>query len=351
MLQQTTVAAVIPYFDRFLQRFPTVQDLATAPLDDVMRLWEGLGYYSRARNLHAAAQHVVTHFGAQFPADVDRLQKLPGVGRYTAGAIASFAFDLPAPIVEANTARLFARLLALDRELKTTAAQKELWRLAEWLVPRTRPGDFNQAVMDVGAHICRPDDPLCDECPLERHCAARKQGVQDRIPVSSSARSMTDVVELAVVMSRRGRWLVRQYAQGERWAGLWDFVRMPLTPDVAEKVVSTDIRKTRQKPARGQRTLFVSEAGQRPDDRPSLPGSVLTLVQQRTGMRIEASRELMQMRHVVTRYRIRLAVHEVTQFSGRKSSDHHWKSAEQLRELAMPVTGRKILSAVLDGRQ
>ena len=166
MLQQTTVAAVVPYFERFVERFPTVRTLADAQQDQVLRMWEGLGYYSRARNLHKAAQTVIREFEGQFPDTVDQLKQLPGIGPYTAGAIASFAFDQPAPIVEANTLRLYSRLIELDIDPRGTEGQKKLWKFAAWIVSRRRAADFNQAVMDIGSQVCRPKDPQCPTCPL-----------------------------------------------------------------------------------------------------------------------------------------------------------------------------------------
>ncbi|MDA1233059.1 MAG: A/G-specific adenine glycosylase, partial [Planctomycetota bacterium] len=182
MLQQTTVAAVVPYFERFVAKFPDVDSLAHANVDDVLRLWEGLGYYSRARNLHKAAMVIQQQHGGEFPANVELLQKMPGIGRYTAGAIASFAFDQPAPIVEANTERLYARLMALTDDVRSSANQRTLWKFAGTIIPRARPGDFNQALMDIGSQLCRPQEPNCEQCPLKTCCAAFAQGIQNELP-------------------------------------------------------------------------------------------------------------------------------------------------------------------------
>ncbi len=182
MLQQTTVAAVVPYFERFLSRFPTVAQLAAAPEEEVLRLWEGLGYYSRARNIHRTARRLIEEFGGQFPREVDVLMTLPGIGRYTAGAIASFAFDQPAPIVEANTLRLYCRLMGYDEDPRATEGQRLLWSLAGQLVPQRSPGRFNQALMELGATLCRPADPDCQVCPLQSWCVATRQGTQGEIP-------------------------------------------------------------------------------------------------------------------------------------------------------------------------
>ena len=166
MLQQTTVAAVVPYYERFLARFPTVQALARAREHDVLRLWEGLGYYSRARNLRRAAQQIVSEWEGAIPQELEDLVGLPGIGRYTAGAIASLAYDRPAPIVEANTLRVYARLLAFRGDVHSTSGRNVIWSFAERAVPRRSAGAFNQALMDLGAMICTPVTPACDLCPV-----------------------------------------------------------------------------------------------------------------------------------------------------------------------------------------
>src|SRR5690606_10067608 len=167
MLQQTTVTAVKPYYERFLARFPDVQALAAASEDEVLRLWEGLGYYSRGRNLRKAAQAIVADHAGRLPADAVELARLPGIGRYTAGAIASFAYGLPEPIVEANTLRLYCRLMGYEGDPRSTAGQRQLWSFAEKILPRKSPGEFNQALMDLGATLCMPVNPNCEACPVQ----------------------------------------------------------------------------------------------------------------------------------------------------------------------------------------
>ncbi|MEJ2226678.1 MAG: A/G-specific adenine glycosylase [Alphaproteobacteria bacterium] len=183
MLQQTTVKAVIPYFQAFVARWPTVDALARADLNDVLAAWAGLGYYSRARNLHACAREVATQHDGRFPADETALHTLPGIGPYTAAAIAAIAFGLPATVVDGNVERVVARLFAVKAPLP--GAKAELRRLAAELTPRKRPGDFAQAMMDLGASICAPRTPLCAECPLARHCAAYAQGIAAALPARS----------------------------------------------------------------------------------------------------------------------------------------------------------------------
>jgi A/G-specific adenine glycosylase len=183
MLQQTTVQAVARYYREFTQRWPTVQALAAASLDDVLTAWSGLGYYARARNLHRAAKIVVDEFGGAFPASAERLRQLPGVGQYTAGAIAAIAFDLPELALDANAERVLARMFTVDEPLP--AAKLRLRELGQALVPGTRAGDFAQALMDLGATICTPSKPACPRCPWFDRCEARKRGIQEALPVKA----------------------------------------------------------------------------------------------------------------------------------------------------------------------
>ncbi|MFZ3034243.1 MAG: A/G-specific adenine glycosylase [Parvibaculum sp.] len=180
MLQQTTVATVGPYFKDFLSRWPTVEALAAAPIDDVMKRWAGLGYYSRARNLHACAQVLAMEYGGIFPQTEDELRKLPGIGPYTAAAIAAIAFDRPATVIDGNVDRVVTRLFAIETPLPLS--KPEIREAAEALTPRKRAGDFAQAMMDLGATICTPRNPSCNRCPLKTICAARASGAAEALP-------------------------------------------------------------------------------------------------------------------------------------------------------------------------
>ena len=182
MLQQTQVATVIPYFQRFLADLPNIAALASADEATVLRLWEGLGYYRRARQMQAAARQIVDQHNAKFPIEFDAILALPGIGRYTAGAIASFAYDQRRPIVEANTQRLFARLLNEQRTLTASATQQVLWEFAEAILPRKNVGQFNQALMELGGQVCKPKNPDCSTCPVSQLCEARRAGTVDRVP-------------------------------------------------------------------------------------------------------------------------------------------------------------------------
>ena len=222
MLQQTQVATVIPYYERWLKRFPTVEALANAPLDDVLKLWEGLGYYSRARNLHAAAQVVAAEFDGRLPQTAKELQKLKGIGPYTGGAIASIAFDQPAPVLDGNVIRVLTRLFDISDDITQTASKKRLWQLAGELVPDERPGDYNQALMELGQRVCQPTAPKCGVCPVAVLCLGRQRGTQFERPVRPPRKRTPhyDVIG-AIVCREDGRFLLARRPIDGLLGGLW----------------------------------------------------------------------------------------------------------------------------------
>ncbi|MDQ3265105.1 MAG: A/G-specific adenine glycosylase [Myxococcota bacterium] len=220
MLQQTRVQTVIPYWQRFLERFPTVNDLAEAPQDDVLSLWRGLGYYSRARNLHLAAKAISQQ--GSFPRTAEELGKLPGFGRYTAGAVASIGFGEAAPVVDGNVARVFARLFLVEGAPGERDREKALWSLAEQWVVGPRPGDWNQALMELGALICRPEAPTCLICPLRDRCGALQAGRVAELP-PVRVRAARKRLELLVAVWRDGdKVLLARRAGGGLFGGLWE---------------------------------------------------------------------------------------------------------------------------------
>ncbi len=325
MLQQTTVAAVKPYFERFLNRFPNVAALAAANEEDVLRLWEGLGYYSRARNLRKAAQAIIAN-GGEFPQTVEQLLQLPGIGRYTAGAIVSFAFDRPAPIVEANTLRLYCRLLGFRGDPRSTNGQRLLWSFAEKLVPTKSPGEFNQALVDLGATICTPSEPRCDECPVASCCRALAEQAQAEIPIPKPRPEITETREAYVAIVSSGRYLIYRRPEGQRWAGMWDFPRFELsTHESGERgVVSPTIRKKPHRACPGgsrdsalldaQKDLSSAKSRKPPrqlgwgdsqagaDARRFLERRIAT----EFGPSVTITERLTQLKHSVTRFRITL---------------------------------------------
>ena len=333
MLQQTTVTAVVPYFDRFLTAFPDVGTLAAATEQDVLRHWEGLGYYSRARNIHKAARMLMDQFDGRFPRTVEGIQSLPGIGRYTAGAIAAFAFDLPAPIVEANTLRLYCRLMGFADDPRTAAGQRRLWEFAELILPRADPGLFNQALMELGSQVCRPADPDCPGCPVKSGCVARRDNLQHVIPRAKQRPQITEVTEACVAVCRQGRYLLRRRTTAERWAGLWDFVRFEIS--AADAV---DISFPRGK--RKQRVLF--------EDDQKLTALLHEEVLRRTGVQVTIRQPVREIRHAVTRYRIRLLCFAADYVAGTADSrqEFAWVAARQFPEYPFSVTGRKLAESL-----
>ena len=223
MLQQTQVDSVIPYFERFMQRFPDLESLARASQSEVLRLWEGLGYYSRARNLHKAAQLVILQFGGKLPTTAKELMQLPGVGRYTAGAIASIAFGQPEPALDGNIRRVYSRLLALEQPLRSPASEHPLWIFAREACPKERAGDFNQALMDLGASICIPNRPLCPQCPIQAACLAFQRGIQNQIPVVAKKPPIPHFIVTAAILQEESLVLIQRRPQKGLLAGLWEF--------------------------------------------------------------------------------------------------------------------------------
>ncbi|MCB9874628.1 MAG: A/G-specific adenine glycosylase [Planctomycetaceae bacterium] len=313
MLQQTQVVTVIPYFERFIAKFPTISSLATAHEDEVLRMWEGLGYYRRARQLHKAARVIVDEHDGVFPRDAVSVKALPGIGRYTAGAILSIAFEAREPILEANTIRVFSRLIAYRHDTTSTEGQRVLWAVAEDWLPRKRIGDFNQAMMELGSEICTPRAPLCHECPVAMLCPTRAEGLQDIIPAAKKKTKYEDVVEACVVVRRNGKVLLRRCEEGERWAGLWDFPRLASNAE-------NDAGRSREL-CEGVRTL--------------------------TGYDVAIGDHFKTIKHAVTRFRITLKCFEATHLSGRKKGgEFAWVPPTRLETYALSVTGRKVANAI-----
>jgi A/G-specific adenine glycosylase len=222
MLQQTRVETVIPYFERWMARFPTVQTLAAAPLDDVLRLWAGLGYYSRARNLHRAAGEIVANHAGRIPTELPALLALPGVGRYTAGAVASIAFHQRAALVDGNVERVFARLFL-------TETRDQAWAIAEQLVPAgAAAASFNQALMELGATVCVPRQPMCLVCPVRPDCQASALGLATVLPPPRAQKQRPVIEAVVVAVHRAGKWLLVRRPPHGLWGGLWEFPTVEL---------------------------------------------------------------------------------------------------------------------------
>lgn len=236
MLQQTQVATVVPYFERFIARFPTVDILAAADLHNVLRLWQGLGYYSRARNLQKSAMMIVERFGGQVPSTVDDLLTLTGVGRYTAGAVASLAFNQRAPILDGNVIRVLCRLDGITADPRLPAVRDELWARAQAILPADRSGDFNSAMMELGATVCTPRAPACLLCPVSALCLANEQNLQESIPVRKPTKKTALHIRQVFCIESAGRFLVERRPPIGRWAGLWQFIT--ITPTRGKSITS-----------------------------------------------------------------------------------------------------------------
>jgi A/G-specific adenine glycosylase len=223
MLQQTRVETVIPYFNRWMARFPTIKSLAAASQREVLALWEGLGYYSRARNTHLAAQIIMEELNGRLPADAAALEGLPGIGRYTAAAIASIAFGHDIAALDGNVRRVYARLFDVEDMLGSPASEKRFRELATAYLPSGHAGDYNQALMDLGATVCTPKTPHCDRCPLAELCLANARGLQADRPVRKPKQAVPHHLVTAAVIRRGGDVLIAQRPQDGLLGGLWEF--------------------------------------------------------------------------------------------------------------------------------
>ena len=321
MLQQTQVATVIDYYLRFIKRFPSVKKLAAADESEVLKLWEGLGYYRRARQLHAAAKIVSEKHAGRFPISFDAVLALPGIGRYTAGAILSISQDQRLPILEGNTIRLFARLTEMKVDPKLAGSQKALWDFSENLIPKKRCGDFNQALMEVGNLICLPKRPRCLICPIANFCPTSIKGLQEQIPVASKKMKYEDLHEAVIVVRRKNKYLIRQCGAGERWENLWDFPRFE---------VESDSKNKHQNSANP--SIEVAK---------SLGESLTKL----TGLKAELVPTDIRIKHAVTRFRILLDCFVTASVSGRLKkmpTPSRWLTLDEIDEMPMSTTGRKI---------
>lgn len=308
MLQQTQVATVIDYYQRWLERFPTVSALAQATEDDVLHAWQGLGYYSRARRLLEGARYLIREHGSELPKTPAAWLDVPGVGRYTAGAVTSIAFGAKAPVVDGNVMRVLCRLYALPGNPQKAPLAGELWRLAEALLVTGAPGDVNQALMELGATVCQPKAPKCSACPWRSRCRAHATGQAERYPELPERPKPTPVVMACALVSRGERVLLtQQAASAPRWASMWLFP-------------AVEVSAERDAPRALTRAL---------GERYGVPGRVLT--------------KLGVFKHAVTRYRITLHAYAVAvDGAERPRAGARWWAGAELGELALPAVHRRI---------
>jgi A/G-specific adenine glycosylase len=315
MLQQTQVDTVVPYYERFLARFPTVEALAAAPLKEVLKLWEGLGYYARARNLHAAARQIVAERDGQIPDTFETLLTLPGVGPYTAGAVASIAFGRDVPAVDGNARRVLARAFTIRGDVSRSAVQRELEALATNLLPPGRAGAFNEALMELGATVCAPRAPKCDRCPLCTLCQAHAAGEQESLPIRRPRRRPPHYdVTAAVTVGPDGHVLVAQRHASDMLGGLWEF------------------------------------PGGKREDGETLPECLAREMREELDVAVEVGERLVVVEHAYTHFRITLHAFRCRVVGGAPRcldcAALRWVSPAELDALAMSVADRKIAKIV-----
>jgi A/G-specific adenine glycosylase len=316
MLQQTTVGAVIAYFERWMRELPTVSSVASADLQDVLRLWAGLGYYARARNIKKTAEIVSFSYAGQIPSDLQTLLKLPGVGRYTAGAIASIAFDLRAPIVDGNVKRVFSRIGAIDDDIDSSAAINAIWSLAETSLGGVSPREFNQAIMDLGATVCIPSAPRCHICPVSRLCEGYASGDAVLFPRRAKQTRWEKIVDSAVVIENDGRIALIKRPDAGLWGGLWEIPR---------------------------RTVEVGETAQNCAKRAAL---------ERVGAVVEIGELIGVVNHVVMNRKIELRGYRVLKCRFRDSNKEQtatfsWVSPSDLDKYPLAAPQKKLLAMAL----
>ena len=310
MCQQTRVETVIPYFERWLERFPSVFGLANANQNEVLKLWEGLGYYTRARNVHKAAQVIVADYGGRLPEDAAELKKLPGIGQYTAAAIASIAFDQDEAALDGNIRRVLSRVFNISAPLGAGQAEKEFIQLAQENLPAGRAGDYNQALMDLGATVCVPRNPKCDQCPAAEFCEALKLGIQEQRPVKKPKTDIPHHIVTAAVIQRNGHVLIAQRPQDGLLAGMWEFPG------------------GKQKPGESLQACLERE------------------ICEELGVQIEVGEHLGVYEHAYSHFRVTLHAFRSTLVAGEpqqlEHADLRWSSLDELSEFPMGKIDRQI---------
>jgi A/G-specific adenine glycosylase len=311
MLQQTQVATAAGYYNRFISRFPTLRDLASARSSAVMKLWEGLGYYSRARNLHAAAKVVVRRFGGRIPETLEDLLSLPGIGRYTAGAILSIAHGKSEPVLDGNIIRVLSRLFRFTENVRHPETMKRLWKTAEFLLPAVGVRTHNEALMELGATVCRPRQPLCQDCPVSGFCEAFRFSVQDDLPVRSPRKPVPHVDVTAGIIWKKRKFLITLRPPKGLLGGLWEF------------------------------------PGGKKEPGENLPACLRREIREELGIRVDVGRPLISVKHAYTHFRITLHVFECAYAGGairlKGCDDTRWISAGQLDRYAFPGADRKVI--------
>lgn len=315
LLQQTRVDTVLAYYRRFLRELPTVTALASAEIDFVLKLWEGLGYYRRAHHLHESARVIVRQWAGRLPTTAAELQKLPGVGRYTAAAVASIAFHEPVAVVDGNVQRVLTRLLAVRQPVDSASTRAALWSAAETLLSPRRPGRFNQAMMELGARICTPRAPRCAACPVRRHCDGLAGGLQDRLPVARKRKATPHYVVVAAAVYKRGRVLLGRRPPGAMLGGLWEFPGGKVQPG------ETHARALARE------------------------------LQEEVGIGVEIGERIAAVNHAYSHFRITLHVYRCSHTSGQPHAKYHtqlkWVLPSQFDRYAFPAANKKVFPSLV----
>jgi A/G-specific adenine glycosylase len=310
MLQQTRVETVIDYFNRWMQIFPDILTLANASEQDVLKQWEGLGYYSRARNIHKTARILQAEYNCQFPSDVKTLQKLPGIGRYTAAAIASIAFGLDQAALDGNIRRILARVFDIDLPIRTPSAEKIFWQLADENLPSGKAGDYNQALMDLGATICLPGRPKCLICPIQQHCRAYALGNQEQRPVIPEKKPLPHYSVTAAIMVDQHKFLLAKRPANGLLGGLWEF------------------------------------PGGKQEANESLPQALKREIMEELGCEIQVGNHFGTFQHAYTHFRVTLYAYFCEIISGKpealEADQITWVPLNQLKEYPMGKIDRQI---------
>ncbi len=306
MLQQTTVNAVIPYFEKWIKTFPTVQYLARAPLQKILAQWQGLGYYNRARNLHRSAQIIVQEYSGVLPSEPDVIRKLPGFGPYTTGAVLSIAFDKKLPIIDANVRRVVMRILSIDGEADIKQDKRVLDFLLK-VLPDHGVGDFNQALMELGALVCRSKEPVCVQCPVSKFCRAYKEGRQEIIPTPKK-REIKDVEAAVAIIENNGRFFIQKRPSNGLLADLWEFP--------GGKLKSGETHKD----------------------------ALIREIEEELGIKPKAVKHLFSVQHFYTQFRVKLSVWRFEpQRAPQTDSTHRWLSPKDFPQYPMPSGSAKIV--------
>jgi A/G-specific adenine glycosylase len=259
MLQQTQVKTMLPYFDAWMKAFPSVKTLDQAPLEEMLLKWQGLGYYARARNIKKCARVLMEKYGGKLPADYEALQELPGIGPYSAGAIASIGFGLKAPIVDGNVLRVLARVFEIEEPIDNPATREKILKLQRELVPDLDPGVFNEGLMELGALVCTPQNPSCLACPVASECGAIKSGKEDILPRKANEKKITKVQAWAVVLRHKDRYFLHRRPEGQVMGGLWEFPEQKM-PQGKAASASSELRSVATAigmPSKSVERLFV----------------------------------------------------------------------------------------------